>query len=204
MSEIYVCHAPKIELRGQGSEPRQLVGYAAVFNQRTTIGPYDETVSPHAFDEALNDPSLDVVALFDHGGQPLGRTSNGTLRLSTDAYGLRYEVTPPDTSVGRDVMELVKRGDISASSFAFTLRGDTGDSWAYGGPLPLRTLQNLNLHDVSPVTTPAYAGTAVSARSRMEIPKNVEGMDITVEEYQKWIKSAYNRNADIRLLRFGK
>jgi HK97 family phage prohead protease len=178
-----------------------LTGYAAVFNQATNIGPYDETVSPHAFDEGLSE-SPDVVALFDHGGQPLGRTGNGTLKLSVDSYGLRYEVTPPDTSVGRDVMELVKRGDISASSFAFSLRGDNGDSWQYGGPLPHRMLQNLNLHDVSPVTTPAYANTSVAARSKEFLPK-VEGICTRTDEYEKWIQEAYARNNDIRVLRFG-
>ncbi|EIQ76315.1 prohead protease, partial [Shigella flexneri 1235-66] len=49
----------------------------------------------------------------------LGRTRSGTLKLEEDETGLRFELTPPDPSTGRDVIELVKRGDISGMSFGF-------------------------------------------------------------------------------------
>lgn len=200
---IYVCHAPQIELRGNGDGPKSLVGYAAVFNSRTSIGPYDEMVASNAFDEFMSMPDMDVVALFDHAGQPLGRTSNGTLQLSVDAHGLRYSVTPPDTQLGRDIMQLVKRGDVSASSFAFSLRGD-GDSWNYDGPTPLRTLRNLNIHDVSPVTSPAYASTTVSARAKIPIIlPTKEGIQPSVDEYERVIEQLRARNCDVRKMRFG-
>lgn len=203
MSEIFVCNSPKIEIRGANNEPRSLSGYAAIFNSLTDIGCFQEQIAEGAFDEALADPNLDVVARFDHDGQPLGRTANGTLKLTVDNHGLRYDVTPPDTSLGRDILALVKRGDVSSSSFAFSLRSN-GDTWDYSGKVPIRTLRNINLHDVSPVTTPAYASTSVQARSK-NIPIKVEGKpELSVEYYERAIRDANLRNADIRLLRFGK
>ncbi len=200
--EIFVNGNPQIEVRGVGNEPKVLSGYAAVFDQRTAIGSFNEVVDRHAFDEFLDNPS-DVVALFDHQGQPLGRMSNGTLKLSTDSHGLRYDLTPPDTALGRDILTLVKRGDISASSFAFFDVRSGGDEWDYSGSTPLRTLRNLNPHDVSPVTTPAYAMTSVQARSKIIVPPNEGIPDTNLERYYQEVYALRLRNADIRQMRYG-
>jgi len=92
----------------------------------------------------------------------LGRTTSGTLRLSTDSVGLRYEVDLPDTSIGRDIAELVKRGDITGSSFKFEILGEK--RFKENGT-EYRTIEDVQLFDVGPVTYPAYEATSVALRS---------------------------------------
>lgn len=149
-----------------------IAGYAAVFNRETVIGGgtwgFREQIAPGAFDEALGRD--DVRALFNHNPDILlGRTASGTLRLSVDKKGLRYEVDLPDTAQARDVRTLIQRGDVSGSSFAFRVE-DEGAQWdeteVKKGKLPLRTITRAELFDVSPVTYPAYPQTSVSARSK--------------------------------------
>jgi HK97 family phage prohead protease len=152
-----------VEIRAGADRPN-LSGYAAVFGEITEIaGLFKEQIAPGAFAEAVTRD--DVRSLFNHDSNyVLGRTTAGTLRLVEDDKGLRYDVDPPDTTWARDLMVSVQRGDVSQSSFAFEV---TEESWDYGqkGDMPIRTISNVRLYDVSPVTYPAYASTSVSARS---------------------------------------
>ncbi len=141
-------------------------GYAAVFyNGESThefqLGEYAgrdyvERIMPSAFDLALQRPD-DVVGLFNHDpDNVLGRLDAGTLRLEVDRRGLRYEIDPPDTQVGRDVAALQGRGDLRGSSFAFRVEEqeiiDDEDR-------RVREIHSVELIDVGPVTYPAYSGT---------------------------------------------
>ena len=84
--------------------------------------------------------------------------------MSKTTLGLQYEVDLPDTAAARDVHALVARGDVSGSSFGFKVTGDKWDtSGVRLGRLPLRTITEVELFDVSLVTYPAYAQTSVSA-----------------------------------------
>lgn len=171
-----------VELRDDGDADAQpkLRGYAAVFNEETMIGGaqwgFREQIAPGAFADAIQ--TDDVRALFNHDdNQVLGRTKSGTLRLVEDDTGLKYEIDPPDTVVGRDVVNLVSRGDIDGSSFAFRV---IEDQWEYPqakspnvpAPRPLRTVLKVELYDVSPVTYPAYPQTSVSARAKEQAMAN--------------------------------
>jgi len=152
------------ELREEGEGTRRIEGHAAVFGEWTTIrsmwGDWEERIDSHAFDDAMTD---DVRALFNHEpSRLLGRTKAGTLRLSIDNTGLRYSIDPPNTSTGRDVVELVARGDVDQSSFAFEV---IEESWDFEGEVDRRTILKVRLYDVSPVTYPAYEGTDVALRS---------------------------------------
>jgi HK97 family phage prohead protease len=152
-----------VEVRADADAPG-LSGYAALYGSVTEIaGLFREQIAPGAFAEAAGRD--DVRALFNHDANfVLGRTTSGTLKLTDDNKGLRYDVDPPDTTWARDLMVSVKRGDVSQSSFAFEV---TEDEWEYGkrGEMPLRTIRKVRLYDVSPVTYPAYESTTVSARS---------------------------------------
>ena len=109
----------------------------------------------------------DIIATFDHdNGQLLGRTSSGTLELNSDDNGLMYRVNLADTTISRDLMAWVERGDISGSSFEFSVNPD-GDEWEFGeDDIELRTVVNSNLFQVGPVVLPAYKkNTAVAIRS---------------------------------------
>lgn len=161
----------KLEHRdAQEDSPRIISGYAAVFNQVAEIGywyRYKEQIAPDAFEGCNYDK---CVACFNHNTDNiLARYSSGTLKLSVDSVGLRFEFEVPNTTVGNDMYELVKRGDISQCSFAFVVSEDT---WKYDeqdDENDLRTINKISeLWDVSLVTYPAYEGTSVDARSADE------------------------------------
>lgn len=162
---------PAVQKRADGSTV--IEGYAAVFyrdGDKSTefeIWPgFVERIRPGAFDRALLEKQ-DVRALFNHdSGKILGRTSAGTLRLSVDQIGLRYEIDVPDTSTGRDVVASLERGDIDGSSFAFL---PTQSIWIEEPELEIREIMDCDLFDVGPVTWPAYEGTTAGVRSRDEI-----------------------------------
>lgn len=149
-------------------DARKLVGYAAVYAPELSedLGGFREQIAPTAFTRDL-ERGADVRALINHDSNfVLGRTTNGTLRLSSDARGLRVEIEPPDTSYGRDLKTLVERGDVSQMSFAFLVR-DGGDSWSRAEDgTRLRTLTDCELIEVSVVTIPAYPTTQIALRSR--------------------------------------
>lgn len=157
-----------VELRADGAPT--VSGYAALYHAETVIaGLFREQIAPGAFRSAV-DGSDDVRALFNHDPNiVLGRTKSGTLTLSSDKKGLRYAIAMPDTQAAHDVRELIKRGDVSGSSFGFTVEDDDwDDSEVKRGKLPLRTIRKVSLFDVSPVTYPAYPQTSVTARSKGE------------------------------------
>ncbi len=169
LDEIFIrSDEIKIEKREDGEEPR-IVGYAAKFNTRSNnLGGFVEVIAPGAFDDVLDD---DVRALFNHDRNfVLGRTKAGTLTLTIDEVGLRYEITPPDTQTVRDmVIEPMGRGDVNQSSFAFRLPSD-GYRWDEGEDgVYIRTITRVSkLLDVSPVTYPAYNDTEASTRALEE------------------------------------
>lgn len=156
-----------IETRGDGKSV--LAGHAAVFyREGDAATEYQlgkdlvERIARNAFDEAIAGGD-DARALLNHDpNHVLGRRSSGTLRLSVDERGLRYEVDLPDTQAGRDVAELVKRGDITGSSFGFQV---TKQKFTRGGKHDVRTIESVRLLDVSPVAFPAYEGTSAAMRS---------------------------------------
>lgn len=161
----------KKEIRTQGAEMRAgegrtIEGYAALFNQETDLGYFREVILPGAFDSA---DMADVRALFNHDpNQILARTASGTMTLEVDERGLKYRFEAPNTTLGNDLMEMIRRGDISQSSFAFTV--DKVQWEEERGKPDLRKIERLKtLFDVSPVTYPAYATTTVSARSLEEV-----------------------------------
>lgn len=150
-----------IDLRAKG---RRLEGYAAVFGSDTQISDFTEVILPGAFSETLAE-GRDVLALADHDSRAvLARTRSGTLRLAEDSRGLHFDLDLPNTSFGRDVLELAERGDIGGASFGFTVR-DRGERWQSDR----RELRALDLHEISIVSAwPAYDGTVVQARQRSQ------------------------------------
>ncbi|MBY3255572.1 HK97 family phage prohead protease [Rhizobium laguerreae] len=140
---------------------RTLIGYAAKFERLAMIGSYfQEKIAPGAFATAIGG---DIRALVDHDpGRVIGRTKSGTLRLSEDGTGLRAEIDIPDTSDGNDLWVLVERGDISGMSFGFRV---TKETWDETGDVPVRTIQAVELFEVSAVAWPAYEDTTIGLRS---------------------------------------
>ena len=150
-----------VDIQGDGELPK-IVGYAAVFDSESRdLGNFTEVIKPGAFNRALSEKQ-DVRAFVDHDASKiLGRTKAGTLDLSTDSVGLRVEITPPDTTVGRDTVESVRRGDLDSMSFGFVVRDD---NWREVEGRALREIRDLDLHEVSLVSFPAYEETSVAVR----------------------------------------
>lgn len=145
-------------------EGMTVAGYAAVFNSPADIGDmWQEVIAPGAFAETLRDANNDVLALYSHEIERLlGRRSSGTLRLNEDTKGLAIEIDLPDTSDGRDVATLIKRGDLKGMSFGFCV---THDEWDETVTPPKRTIHAVDLREVTITASPAYEDTECGMRS---------------------------------------
>lgn len=155
--------AQPLEVREDEDQAIRVSGYAAVFGEETNIaGMFTEVIEQGAFTNALERQD-DVVFLINHDGLPLARTRSGTLRLTQDERGLFMETeldgSDPDV---RSIVPKMKRGDLDKMSFAFI---PTRQEWDDSGDMPKRMIQDLQLHDVAIVTTPAYDGTEIGLRS---------------------------------------
>ena len=150
-----------IEMRATG-DGRTFEGYASVFDQPSEPLPFIEYVKPGAFKRSLQSRNR-MMLLWNHdSSNPLASTRNGSLQLTEDNIGLKVTATLPDTTLGRDIAELVRTGVIDSMSFGFSVKRD---SWSKDGQT--RYLEDVTLFEVSLVSTPAYEGTAgtVSVRS---------------------------------------
>lgn len=165
-----------VELRAEEGKPAKIAGYAAVFYNPSDPGTeyelmrhanysVSERLMPGCFDRALRED--DVRALFNHDtNQILGRTRAGTCQLSIDGIGLRYEIDPPDTQAGRDLLVSLGRQDVTGSSFCFDYRQKSitmqtdGDS-----ERDIIEVRDVKLYDVGPVCFPAYTSTTAGVRS---------------------------------------
>lgn len=137
-------------------------GHAAVFNERTDIGGYFvEVIAPGAFRDAIGRD--DVVFLVNHEGLPLARTRSNTLTLKEDERGLymETELNSDDPDV-QSIIPKMERGDLDKMSFAFRAEKE---EWDESGDIPVRTITQARLFDVSIVTNPAYDGTDIGLRS---------------------------------------
>lgn len=171
--EIRMMATPMEIREATGEQSEVIEGYALKFNRDSEPMGFDEyrfreRIDPHALDNA---DMRNAVALFNHDqSQVLGR--NGVnLELSVDETGLRYKLTPPNTQLGRDLVENIRSGIISQSSFAFTIPDDSdAEKWARDGDAEApysRTIRVIDrIYDVSPVTTPAYPDTEVKVGAR--------------------------------------
>ena len=153
-------------LETRGEDGRWIGGYASVFMPRESrnLGGFIERVAPDAFNEARAGGWKDVVCRFNHDSNyVLGTAAADTLQLRTDGVGLDYSVIPPESE--KKIRELVQRGDIRYSSFAFRV-APGGDEWGVTDQnFPQRTLHNVELVDVAPVLTPAYPDATAAVRA---------------------------------------
>lgn len=143
---------------------RTLYGYAALFNSETSIGDFAEVIRPGAFSRTLSAPTAaNIRAIYEHDNRSLlGKVGSSTLRLREDEKGLAFELDLPDTGLGRDLAELVKRGDVSGCSFGFLPMKET---WLDN----LRELRDVDLHEITLTASPAYPETSVQVRSNQPL-----------------------------------
>jgi HK97 family phage prohead protease len=170
-------------------ESRTIVGTATVFNSAYDMGWYDEEMSADVF---KNSDFSDVVALFNHdANMVLARTKSGTLKLNLTNNALEYSFEAPNTTLGNDLLEMVKRGDVYQSSFAFSVEAE--DWQEREGMKPKRVIRGIKkVYDVSPVTYPANPDTMVAKRSYDEKKGSID------EELQKVIDISVRSEINIQ------
>ena len=162
------------EIQSADEESRKVEGYALVFNSESEDLGFIEIIEPSAIDDEVIARS-DVFALMNHdnsrGILARSKRGKGSLKLLVDDRGLKYEFTAPNTVLGNELLEMLRRGDITSSSFAFTVSND-GERWQKRDGKYYRTITKIDrLYDVSPVYCPAYSETSVACRSFNNIIK---------------------------------
>jgi len=152
------------EVRDGKEDENTIEGYAAVFNKNSVdFGGWHERIAPGAFSDVLND---DAVALFNHDYNMILGRNKVNVTLSQDETGLRYKVKLPETTLAKDLRQLVKDKIIHQSSFAFTVAEQKWEHPKDEKQPSVRTITKMKrLYDVSPVTSPAYPDATVGARS---------------------------------------
>jgi len=163
-----------------------LTGYAAVFTDATggvalseDLGGFREIVAPSAFEKRAGK----VLAYYNHdSSQVLGKEGTN-LTLSTDARGLKFSLVLPDTTTGRDVRELVRSGILGGVSFGFTVRKD---SWQTVNGERIRTLEEVDLFEISPTANPAYPDTTVALRSLDADAKARQAKAVASQKVKFW------------------
>lgn len=155
-----------IELRSAGDKKPRLIGYAAKFEARSQdLGGFTEIIRAGAFRRTLQSNAIDPLALVHHRPElVLGRRSAGTLRLNEDDTGLAFEIDLPDTQTGRDLLVSVERGDVRGASFAFNVRKG-GEKWEHRDGQMTRELLDVDLHEITITSNPAYIDTTVARRA---------------------------------------
>jgi len=192
---------------GDGEKRPTIVGYGAVFNSESrNLGGFIETVHPNAFDEVLSSKP-DVLGLYNHDkNKLLARSSNGSLKLAVDGYGLRYEMSLPATRDAEDVATMVKERLVTGSSFAFAVRKNAGDIWSTDEKgMKRREIRSIGLlEDVGPVVRPAYdASSVVVSRRALEIAlgENFRPNQTMANAARRGLRAAEKRDdIDSRLL----
>lgn len=181
--EIRACEVGDLRVEARGRAP-VLRGYAIVFNRLSeNLGFFRELIDPAAIDRTLTE-RVDLRALVDHdSSRILGRVTAGTLRVEKDANGLAVEIDPPLTTAGADIVESVRRRDVTGMSFAFrTLR----DQWDETTTPPTRTVLDMLVREVSIVTFPAYSQTEAALRSLTAARAIRPGRPVMVSERMRW------------------
>ena len=160
-----------IQIRAvDGESSRHIEGYALMFDTQSEYIGFYETIERGAVTQEMVD-ACDVFATFNHDMNKIFARSNmgkGSLTLTVDETGLKYEFDAPNTALGDELIEYLKRGDIDKSSFAFYINpdDDEAETWESKDGVYFRTIHKIaSICDCSPVWQPAYQDTSVSKRS---------------------------------------
>lgn len=188
-----------IEIRtaSEDKDSRTIEGYALVFNSLSEdLGGFREQIIPEAVDGMIE--ASDILALLNHdqsrGVLARSRYGKGSLNLEIDEVGLKYRFEAPHTALGDEVLEYLRRGDITSSSFAFVIEADNWEKQSDG--TYIRTIKKFRrLYDVSPVFEPAYQQTSVCARfaeiQEEERKAAEEAMRLAEEKRAEELKTYY-------------
>jgi len=158
-----------IEARASADGKKRLSGYGIVFNSPSEDMGFIEYIKPSALDRTMKDIG-EVLYLRDHKSELLlANTLAGTLKLSVDSHGLKFDAVLPDTELANDTWQNVKLGNLRGNSFGFIVPPN-GCTWeARPDGTTVRYISDLILMEVSTVSWPAYNSTSIDARALSEI-----------------------------------
>jgi HK97 family phage prohead protease len=150
-----------------GAEGEKIRGMAIVFGVLSEdLGGFREIIEPSAVDRTFAE-QLDVRALVNHDvSQVIGRVKAGTLKLEKRSDGLHVEIDPPRTTAGRDILESVRRGDVTGMSFSFGVVQPHGERFERRNGAPTRIISDMRIAEISIVTFPAYEATDATVAQR--------------------------------------
>lgn len=176
-----------VEVRSGEGEVQEIFGYGAVFNSfskvlRTARGEeFIERIERGAFDHLLDDNG--IVILFNHDANfPLARNKRSAV-IGSDGTGLWYKFSPPNSPMGQNMQESIRRGDVKTSSFSFRV-SDQNEEWEFRkGEPAIRTIKKFDkVYDLGPVTFEAYPDTIVVTRNYSvfdDYKKDLAEMDLS-------------------------
>jgi HK97 family phage prohead protease len=193
-----IGEAPGLEVKENENGRTVIRGYAAVFESESQdLGGFVEIVERGAFDDVMK-TNPDVFGKYNHE-RVIGRTSSGTMRLLVDERGLRYEIDPPRAAA--DVVELIERGDVRGSSFAFR-SSPKDETWQRdaAGRMIRRIKKFSFLGDAGPVDTPAYLATETYVSKRaLEMANEQRADSVVVEDTAKPVQAEAEERATVSL-----
>lgn len=157
------------QVNSTSNDSRLVEGYAVVFNSLSNdLGGFKEIIEPDAIDDDVIKCS-DILCLLDHnkerGVLARAQFGEGSLKLELDSHGLKYSFEAPKTALGDEILESLRRGDISKCSFAFVVEKDNWEKQD-DGTIIRHIIKIKQLYDVSLVYNPAYEETEVKADLR--------------------------------------
>lgn len=181
-----------------GGEGLHVEGYAAVFNEKTLLweSPYSGTKYYEVIDRNAVDANTDmsdVILRYNHSDAALilARTSNGSMKIAADERGIKVEADIAPTTAGKDIYQLIKRGDISKMSFAYTSDKDYWENDSVA-KTKTRVINHIDfIMDVSPVDFPAYDGTSIEARGHDAIIAELQEKEKSEELRKKLIVETF-------------
>ena len=202
---------PHLREAADGGESRTIEGYAIVFGVRSVLladwyDRYYEVIEPGAIDEARL-REMDIKMTMFHDREILLARSNkgqGTLKLSVDEVGVKYEFEAPRTCDGDNALELVRRGDLSGSSFTFW--SDEHSSVRYellDDDVLLRHVDRIDkVYEMTIAADPAYVETTVTAReveaAGIKLPNHSKDERETPEQIAEKLRENKSRIDSLR------
>lgn len=181
----------KLKTRVEGESDKYIEGYFIVYNRETELCPgYFEQVAPEALNNTLGN---DIKALVNHDSTlVLGRNKAGTLELKSDGHGLWGSVKINfNDSDAINLYERVRRQDVSQCSFGFNIK-KADDDFSDDGTLHT-TLREIDLHEVSIVTFPAYEETGVQARKKDIEQQRERQLDVRKKKLKERLRDYGNK-----------
>nr|WP_089652456.1 HK97 family phage prohead protease [Halobacillus aidingensis] len=180
-----------VEVREKDDGTKTVSGYAVKWEKKSEVlgffRRFREQFKKGAFADSLKND--DQRFLWSHDvSQVLGRTKNKTLRLTEDNVGLRFELDLPNTTLGKDTYESIKRGDVDGVSFGFRMKKQEWDESDEDNIV--RTISEARLFEVSAVAFPAYPDSEVSARGHDPVKERME-KSAAIEKRKKLILETY-------------